>query len=85
MLEEAHALRERGVDVVLGFVETPRPAGDRRAGGGPGGDSRGEASSTAGVTVEEMDLDAVLARKPEVAIVDEIAHTNAPGSRNRKR
>jgi len=38
-----------------------------------------------GVAVEEMDLDAVLRRKPQVALVDEIPHTNAPGSRNRKR
>jgi two-component system sensor histidine kinase KdpD len=38
-----------------------------------------------GVTVEELDLDAVIARRPQVAVVDEVAHTNAPGSRNRKR
>ena len=84
MLEEAHALRERGVDVVVGFVEThgrletaalieglevvPRRSIEYR-----------------GVQVEEMDLDAILARRPEVAVVDELAHTNAPGSRNRKR
>jgi two-component system, OmpR family, sensor histidine kinase KdpD len=84
MLEEAHALRERGVDVVVGFVE---PHG------------RAETASLVeglevvprrvieyrGVKVEEMNLDAILARKPEVAIVDELAHTNAPDSRNRKR
>jgi two-component system sensor histidine kinase KdpD len=84
MLEEAHALRQRNVDVVLGFVEThgrrdtealiegleviPRRRIEHR-----------------GVVVEEMDVEAILARKPEVAIVDEIAHTNAPGSRRRKR
>src|SRR5262249_9806027 len=38
-----------------------------------------------GVTVEEMDLDAVLARKPTIAVVDELAHTNVPGCRNKKR
>ncbi len=38
-----------------------------------------------GVAIEEMDLDAVLARRPQVAVVDEIAHTNVPGSKNRKR
>ena len=38
-----------------------------------------------GVTVEEMDLDAVLARRPQVAIVDELAHSNAPFCRNKKR
>jgi two-component system sensor histidine kinase KdpD len=84
MLEEAHALHARGVDVVLAFVET-----------------HGRAETAAlirdlpqvprkrieyrGVTVEEMDLDAVLQRKPRIAIVDELAHTNVPGSRNRKR
>jgi two-component system sensor histidine kinase KdpD len=84
MLEEAHALRDRGVDIVVGYVEThgraetaalleglevlPRRTVDYR-----------------GVTVEEMDLDAILARRPQVTIVDELAHTNVPGSRNRKR
>jgi len=38
-----------------------------------------------GVVLEEMDLDAVLARRPTIALVDELAHTNAPGSRNSKR
>ena len=38
-----------------------------------------------GITLEEMDLDAVLARRPEVALVDELAHTNVPGSTNTKR
>ena len=38
-----------------------------------------------GITIEEMDLDAVLARRPEVALVDELAHTNVPGSKNLKR
>ena len=84
MLEEAHQLRQQGHDVVLGFVET-----------------HGRAETAArvgdlelvplreipyrGVTLEEMDVDAILARKPEVAIVDELAHTNASGSRHNKR
>lgn len=84
MLEEAHVLKKRGVDVVLAFIET-----------------HGRAETAAliegleviprrrfeyrGVMVEEMDLDAVLARRPQVAIVDELAHTNVPGSRNKKR
>src|SRR5574341_1213672 len=75
MLEEAHALKKRGVDVVLAFIET-----------------HGRAETAAliegleiiprcriayrGVTVEEMDLDAVLVRRPQVAIVDELAHSN---------
>ena len=84
MLEEANALRTRNVDVVLGFLET-----------------HGRAQTAAlirdleqiprklieyrGVRLEEMDVDAVIARQPEVAIVDELAHTNVPGSRNAKR
>ncbi len=84
MLQEAHDLRRRGVDVVVGFVET-----------------HGRAETVAvvgdlevvprlkipyrGVELEEMDLEGVLRRAPEVALVDELAHTNVPGSRHRKR
>ncbi|HEX9289599.1 MAG TPA: universal stress protein [Anaeromyxobacteraceae bacterium] len=84
MLEEAHALKQRGVDVVGALIET-----------------HGRAETAAlirdlevvprrkveyrGVIVEEMDLDAVVARNPQVAIVDEIPHTNVPGSKNKKR
>jgi two-component system sensor histidine kinase KdpD len=84
MLEEVHALKKRGVDVVLAYIE-------------PHGRTETEALVEGleaiprrrleyrGVTIEEMDLEAVLARKPEVAVVDEIPHTNVPGSRNKKR
>lgn len=84
MLQEAHDLRRRGMDVVVGFVET-----------------HGRADTAAqiddleivprrkiayrGVTLEEMDVDAVIARAPAVVIVDELAHTNVPGSRHPKR
>jgi len=84
MLQEAHDLHRRGVDVVIGYVET-----------------HGRAETDAqirdlevmprrkieyrGVTLEEMDVDAVVARRPQVAIVDELAHTNVPGARNGKR
>lgn len=84
MLKEAHALRERGLDVVVGIVETygrkdteaqvrdlevvPRRRIDYR-----------------GVTLEEMDVDAIVARHPQVCLVDELAHTNVPGSRHEKR
>jgi two-component system, OmpR family, sensor histidine kinase KdpD len=84
MLEEAHQLRQQGQDVVIGFVET-----------------HGRVETAArvgdlelvplreipyrGVTLEEMDVDAILARKPDVAIVDELAHTNVSGSRHNKR
>ena len=84
MLEEAHALRERGVDVVLGFVETHGRAETAALIEGLEVIPRRRFEHR-GVGVEEMDLDAVLARSPAVAIVDEIAHTNVPGSRNRKR
>lgn len=84
MLEVARALREQGVDVVVGVVEThgrpetaellaglevmPRRRVDHR-----------------GHQLEELDLDAVLARRPDVVLVDELAHTNVPGSRHPKR
>ena len=84
MLEEAHLLKRQGVDVVIGFVEphgrveTETLIGDlervplRRI-------------EYRGVTLEEMDADAIISRKPAVVLVDELAHTNVPGSRNRKR
>ena len=84
MLQEAHALRARGLDVVVGLVETysrrdtdaqikdlevvPRRRIEYR-----------------GVTMEEMDIDAILHRKPQVVLIDELAHTNVPGSRHEKR
>ncbi len=84
MLEEAHALRGRGVDVVLGFIEPHgRIETERLIEGLPLIPRR--KYEYRGVTVEEMDLDALLERKPEVAVVDELAHTNVPLSRNKKR
>ncbi|RKT17900.1 two-component system sensor histidine kinase KdpD [Streptomyces sp. 1114.5] len=84
MLAEAHRRQERGTDVVVAFVEDH---GRRRT-----------ADMVAGLEVvlrqqvvhrgarfSEMDLDAVLARRPQVALVDELAHTNVPGCRNAKR
>lgn len=84
MLEAAHQRRREGVDVVIGYVETH---------------GRVETESLAlglemlprkpieyrGVQLTEMDLDALLARRPGLALVDELAHTNAPGSRHAKR
>jgi two-component system sensor histidine kinase KdpD len=84
MLEEAHLLKRQGVDIVIGLVEphgrveTETLIGDlervplRRI-------------EYRGVTLEEMDADAIISRKPAVVLVDELAHTNVPGSRNRKR
>jgi two-component system, OmpR family, sensor histidine kinase KdpD len=84
MLEEAHALEERGVDVVVGFVESHGRAETEALVEGLEVIPR-KTVGYRGVQIEEMDLDAILARNPEVAVVDELAHTNAPGSRNRKR
>jgi two-component system, OmpR family, sensor histidine kinase KdpD len=84
MLEEARQLRDEGHDVVLGFVETH----GRRDTAALIGDLEVIPLRDVhyrGVLVKEMDLDAILARKPEFAIVDELAHTNAAGSRNDKR
>ncbi len=84
MLEDAHALRARGVDVVVGFVETyGRPDTQARIGDLEVVPRRRIAYR--GVDLEEMDLDAVLARRPALCLVDELAHTNVPGSRHAKR
>ncbi|HEV7746452.1 MAG TPA: sensor histidine kinase KdpD [Pyrinomonadaceae bacterium] len=84
MLEDAHLLKKQGVDIVVAVVEahgredTKAMIGDlecvplRRI-------------EYRGVTLEELDLDGVIARHPAIAVVDELAHTNVPGSKNRKR
>jgi two-component system, OmpR family, sensor histidine kinase KdpD len=84
MLEEAHALSRRGVDVVAAFIETHGRAETEAQIGDLEVVAR-KAVEYRGVVIEEMNLDAVLRRKPAVAIVDEIPHTNVPGSKNRKR
>ncbi|HET6146341.1 MAG TPA: histidine kinase [Polyangia bacterium] len=84
MLEEAHALARRGVDVALGFVETHGRADTAALVAGLEQVARRRIEYR-GVTIEEMDVDAIVARHPEIVVVDEIAHTNAPGSRNRRR
>ena len=84
MLQEAHQLREQGIDVVIATIEThgrfdteehvkdleivPMRRVDYK-----------------GATFEDMDVDAVIRRKPQVAVVDELAHSNVPGSKNAKR
>lgn len=84
MLEHAHLLRQQGIDVVIGLIET-----------------HGRAETSAlirdleiipqkeivyrSVVLHEMDIDAILARRPNTCVVDELAHSNVPGSRNRKR
>ncbi len=84
MLTEAHELRQRGVDVVVGFVETHARA-DTEAQVKDIEVVQRKQVQYRGVTLSEMDVDAVRARHPEVAIVDELAHTNLPGSKHSKR
>jgi two-component system, OmpR family, sensor histidine kinase KdpD len=84
MLEEAHALAQRGVDVMLGFVETHGRAETQALLEGLPEVPR-KVTQYRGVALEEMDLDGLIERRPEITIVDEIAHTNVPGSRNRRR
>jgi two-component system, OmpR family, sensor histidine kinase KdpD len=84
MLQEAHDLRRRGMDVVVGFVEPHRRAETEAQIGDLEVVPRKKIEYR-GVTLEEMDVDAVVKRRPQVAIVDELAHTNVPGARNGKR
>jgi two-component system sensor histidine kinase KdpD len=84
MLEEAHRLKDQGVDIVVGVVETHGRPETAALLVDLGQVSR-KRIEYRGVTLEEMDVDAVLARRPMVALVDELAHTNAPGSRHEKR
>lgn len=84
MLEEAHSLKEKGIDVVVGYVETHGRAETEELISGLEIIPRMK-HQYRDVTVEEMDLDAIISRKPEVVIVDELAHTNLPVCRNEKR
>src|SRR5262245_55574805 len=83
-LEELHRRKGRGTDVVIGFLETHGRARTADEAAGLEVVPRKKIPYK-GVTVEEMDTDAVIARHPAVALVDELAHTNAPGSRDEKR
>jgi two-component system sensor histidine kinase KdpD len=84
MLQEGQRLKRQGVDVVIGIVETHGRA-ETAAQVGDLEQVPRRRIEYKGVALEEMDLDALLARRPTVALVDELAHTNAPGSRNAKR
>jgi two-component system, OmpR family, sensor histidine kinase KdpD len=84
MLEAARKQQSLGVDVVIGYVETHgRKDTDALLAGLPVIPRK--LSEHRGMTLSEMDVDAVLARKPKLALVDELAHTNAPESRHPKR
>ncbi len=84
MLQEGHRLRRQGVDVVIGLVETHGRA-ETAAQIGDLEQVPRRKIEYHGVVLEEMDLDAILARRPTVCLVDELAHTNVPGGRNAKR
>ena len=84
MLEDARALETRGVDVVIGLVETYGRA-DTEAQVGDLEIIPRRKIPYKGVEIEEMDVDAILARKPQMCVVDELAHSNVPGSRHEKR
>lgn len=84
MLSEAIRRRKRDEDVLIGFVETHRRPGVMELA------AQVEAIPTRrveykGTFFEELDLEAILARKPQVVIIDELAHTNIPGSKHEKR
>jgi two-component system sensor histidine kinase KdpD len=84
MLNEGRRRKGRGTDVVIGYVETHgRPLTEQQI-----GDLEiipRKKVEYRGITLEEMDTEAVLVRQPQVALVDELAHTNAPGSHHTKR
>src|SRR5262245_34715860 len=84
MLQEGNRLKPQGVDIVIGVVETHGRAETVALLDGLEQVPRRKIEYR-GVVLEEMDLDAILARHPNVCLVDELAHTNAPGSRNAKR
>src|SRR3954447_14091290 len=84
MLQSAHAKRKAGIDLVVGFVETHGRAETEALVRGLEVIPRKKLDYRAQI-VEEMDLDAVIARRPKIALVDELAHTNAAGSRHPKR
>ncbi len=84
MLEEGRQALDQGVDVVIGYLEPhDRPDTIALAEGLEVVPRR--KIEHGGVTVEEMDVEAVVRRVPELALIDELAHTNAPGSQNQKR
>ena len=84
MLTEAQQLKQQGIDVVIGFIESHGRA-DTEAMIGDLERVPLRKLEHRGVVLQEMDVDAVINRKPTIAVVDELAHTNAPGSKHHKR
>ena len=84
MLEAAHQRKEEGIDLVVAYVETHGRVETEAMLQDLAIIPRKQVEYRS-VTLPEMDVDAVLARRPQLALVDELAHTNAPGSRHPKR
>jgi two-component system sensor histidine kinase KdpD len=84
MLEEAHQLKQDGVDVVIGILETHGRKETAEKATGLELIPRQQIDHN-GITLTEMDTEAVLVRQPQLALVDELAHTNVPGSAREKR
>src|SRR5512137_824431 len=84
MLQEGHRLKSEGIDVVIGLLETHGRADIARLAEGLEAVPR-RAQEYHGIAIEEMSAEAIIARKPQLALIDELAHTNIPGSRNAKR
>jgi len=84
MLEAAHQRKAQGVDVIVGYIETHKRAETEALVRGLEVLPRQQVEYH-NVTLPEMDVDAVIQRKPQLVLVDEFAHTNAPGSRHAKR
>lgn len=84
MLEDAHLLKKQGVDIAVAVVE-PHGREDTKEMIGDLEQVPLRNITYRGVELEELDLDGVIARHPAIAIVDELAHTNIPGSKNQKR
>jgi two-component system sensor histidine kinase KdpD len=84
MLEDAHAARTAGIDIAIGFIE-PHDRAETAAHIRDLEVIPRSRISYKDVVLEEMNLEAILARHPDVVVVDELPHTNAPGSRNEKR
>jgi len=84
MLEDAHLLKKQGADLVAGFIETHGRAETADKIAGLEVVPRRKVAYK-GKELEEMDLPAILKRKPEIVLVDELAHTNVPGLENEKR
>jgi len=84
MLLDAHRLKEDWIDIAVGLVETHERAETEALLAGLPLIPRRKITYR-GIVIEEMDLDAILSRRPSVVLVDELAHTNVPGSKNTKR